>query len=121
MIGKNTAIYDNPKLTVRKIKGKNPIRLIFDRNLEIPKTHNIFNLKSKTIILTNQLIVKNKSNALYQAFFLGTSNTETFQNKKQRRLTPQPSTLLGFVRGWTKLHQQVLTELLPIDRIYQQC
>ena len=65
MIGKNTAIYDNPKLTVRKIKGKNPVRLIFDRNLEIPETHNIFNLKSKTIILTNQLIVKNKSNVEY--------------------------------------------------------
>ena len=45
MIGKNTALYDNPKLTVRKIKGKNPVRIIFDKNLEIPKTHNIFNLK----------------------------------------------------------------------------
>lgn len=65
MIGKNTALYDNPKLTVRKIKGKNPVRIIFDKNLEIPKTYNIFNLKSKTIILTNQLIDKNKSNVEY--------------------------------------------------------
>ena len=65
MIGKNTALYDNPELTVRKIKGSNPIRLIFDRNLELPKSLNIFNLKSKTIILTNKFKVKNKSNIEY--------------------------------------------------------
>ena len=65
MIGKNTALYDNPKLTVRKIKGKNPVRIILIENLELPITHNIFDLKSKTIILTNKLIVKNKSSIEY--------------------------------------------------------
>ena len=50
MIGKNTALYDNPNLTVRNFKGRNPIRILIDNNNVVPKSHNIFNNESKTII-----------------------------------------------------------------------
>ena len=33
IIGKNTVEYDNPLLTVRHVKGKNPIRIILDLSL----------------------------------------------------------------------------------------
>jgi diaminohydroxyphosphoribosylaminopyrimidine deaminase/5-amino-6-(5-phosphoribosylamino)uracil reductase len=36
LIGKQTALVDNPKLTVRKVKGNNPIRMVIDKNLAIP-------------------------------------------------------------------------------------
>jgi len=62
MIGKNTALFDNPKLTVRKVTGKNPIRIVFDKNQTLPKTLNIFNKESKTIIITSKETPQNRSN-----------------------------------------------------------
>ncbi len=42
LVGTQTVLNDNPALTVREIKGKDPIRLIIDRDLKIPNTANIF-------------------------------------------------------------------------------
>jgi len=50
VVGKQTALIDNPQLTARNVKGKNPIRIVIDRNLEIPETHHIYNNEAKTII-----------------------------------------------------------------------
>lgn len=50
LIGKQTAIKDNPQLTSREWPGKNPIRLVIDRKLEVPHTNHIFNNEAKTII-----------------------------------------------------------------------
>jgi diaminohydroxyphosphoribosylaminopyrimidine deaminase/5-amino-6-(5-phosphoribosylamino)uracil reductase len=50
LIGTNTAKTDNPKLTVRGIDGKNPLRLVLDRNLEIPSNSNLYSNEAKTII-----------------------------------------------------------------------
>jgi len=59
LIGKNTAINDNPELTARVVDGKNPIRIVIDKKLELAKDIKIFNSESKTIIL-NEL--KNEEN-----------------------------------------------------------
>ncbi len=45
LIGRNTAQIDNPKLTVRKVSGHNPKRIILDTNRQLPLTLNIFNDK----------------------------------------------------------------------------
>lgn len=50
LIGKQTAVIDNPQLTSRLWPGKNPIRLVIDKNLQIPASNNIFNNEAKTII-----------------------------------------------------------------------
>lgn len=50
LVGRITAEKDNPDLTVRKIEGNNPIRIIIDRNLQLSKDLNLFNSESKTII-----------------------------------------------------------------------
>ncbi len=52
MVATNTAIADNPSLTTRLWKGNNPIRIIIDRTLKIPKTHQIYDNSVKTIIIT---------------------------------------------------------------------
>ena len=52
MVGKNTALYDNPNLTTRKIKGKNPIRVVIDKNNTLPETLNVFNHESENIIFS---------------------------------------------------------------------
>ncbi len=53
LVGTNTAINDNPSLTVRDWKGPNPVRIVMDRALRVPKSHAIYNKESKTIVLTS--------------------------------------------------------------------
>ena len=43
LIGRNTAQIDNPRLTVRKVLGHNPKRIILDTNRQLSLTLNIFN------------------------------------------------------------------------------
>jgi len=63
LIGKNTAINDNPELTTRAVNGKNPIRIVIDKKLELPNDLKIFNNGSKTIVL-NELKNEEKGSIL---------------------------------------------------------
>jgi diaminohydroxyphosphoribosylaminopyrimidine deaminase/5-amino-6-(5-phosphoribosylamino)uracil reductase len=42
MVGRNTAHYDNPELTVRQWKGRNPIRIVLDPKLALDKGLKLF-------------------------------------------------------------------------------
>lgn len=53
LIGKNTALHDNPSLTVREIEGRNPIRILIDFNLDVPEDSNIYNDEAETIIFNS--------------------------------------------------------------------
>ncbi len=50
LVGSITAKKDNPYLTVREEKGKNPIRVVIDKSLNLGKKLNVFNSESETII-----------------------------------------------------------------------
>ncbi|MFC2097089.1 bifunctional diaminohydroxyphosphoribosylaminopyrimidine deaminase/5-amino-6-(5-phosphoribosylamino)uracil reductase RibD [Bacteroidota bacterium] len=54
LIGRNAALMDNPKLTVRKWYGKDPIRLVTDRNLKLPEYLNVFDNHTPTIVFTEE-------------------------------------------------------------------
>ena len=54
LVGTNTALNDNPSLTTRNWKGKNPIRIVFDRNLTLPPNLNIFNSSAETIVIADK-------------------------------------------------------------------
>ncbi len=49
LVGTRTALVDNPKLTVRDWKGRNPLRLVIDRNLSLPKTLHLFDQTQPTV------------------------------------------------------------------------
>ena len=53
MVGTKTLESDNPQLTVRKWQGKNPIRIVLDKNLLLPKNYNFYDRSSPTIIFNN--------------------------------------------------------------------
>lgn len=53
LVGANTVAQDNPSLTTRDIKGKNPIRIVIDIQNSLPKSSQVFNSEAKTITLTN--------------------------------------------------------------------
>lgn len=57
LIGKNTALLDNPSLTVRYVKGRNPYRVVIDRNMKLPENLKIFtdDNTDKTIIINSPL------------------------------------------------------------------
>jgi diaminohydroxyphosphoribosylaminopyrimidine deaminase / 5-amino-6-(5-phosphoribosylamino)uracil reductase len=54
LVGTQTVIDDNPSLTTRDWLGKNPIRIVLDRDNRIPKNSQVFDNQSKTIVLSNE-------------------------------------------------------------------
>lgn len=50
LVGKNTAIVDNPSLTTRDWSGRHPIRILLDYHLQTPESHHVFNSDADTII-----------------------------------------------------------------------
>ena len=52
IVGTNTALTDNPQLNVRHCKGKDPVRIVIDRKLRLPKTLNLFDNNQPTIVFT---------------------------------------------------------------------
>ncbi len=61
MVGAKTIIVDDPLLTVRYVKGKNPIRVVIDGTLRSPLNSRVFNDKSaKTVVYTSTLAPRGK-------------------------------------------------------------
>ncbi len=51
LVGTNTAANDNPSLTVRLCEGKNPLRVVLDRNLKLDKSLHLFDGSTETIVI----------------------------------------------------------------------
>lgn len=53
LVGRQTALIDNPSLTVRHVAGRNPRRIVLDTKLTLPSDLNLFTdkEKSKTILI----------------------------------------------------------------------
>lgn len=51
LVGTNTALVDNPSLTARLWAGKNPTRILIDRNNRVPLSQNIFSIDANTIVV----------------------------------------------------------------------
>ncbi|MCF2873838.1 MULTISPECIES: bifunctional diaminohydroxyphosphoribosylaminopyrimidine deaminase/5-amino-6-(5-phosphoribosylamino)uracil reductase RibD [unclassified Tenacibaculum] len=71
LVGTNTVIADNPSLTVRSWTGRNPIRIVLDKNLRISQEANVFDANVKTILVTEtreeeRQISEEKENVIYE-------------------------------------------------------
>ena len=73
LIGKNTALIDNPQLNVRFANGKNPMRVVIDRDLSLPKTLHIFDNSVKTFIF-NQSV----TDIVDQTYYIGIEDFDYF-------------------------------------------
>jgi diaminohydroxyphosphoribosylaminopyrimidine deaminase/5-amino-6-(5-phosphoribosylamino)uracil reductase len=58
LIGANTALKDNPFLTVHSEKLKNPVRVVIDSNLKLPESHHLFDSTVPTIVIYDLRITK---------------------------------------------------------------
>ena len=57
MVGVDTIIADNPQLTVRHVRGKDPLRVIVDTRLRTPESVSVLNgkLSTRTVIATTEI------------------------------------------------------------------
>lgn len=51
LVGTQTALNDNPSLTVRNAEGTNPVRILIDFDLKVPSNFNIYNNEARTLVL----------------------------------------------------------------------
>src|SRR5690554_1672807 len=54
LVGTNTVLEDNPSLTVRDWTGNNPIRVVLDRTLKLPKHFQVFNNDAETLVVSEK-------------------------------------------------------------------
>lgn len=64
LVGTNTALKDDPALTNRFWKGKNPVRLVIDQLLKIPKEQKLLDAEVTTIVF-NQTIIASDTQVIY--------------------------------------------------------
>src|SRR5690606_24676465 len=51
MVGYRTAIHDNPQLTSRLWQGPQPLRIVTDRNLQLPESYHLLDDSAPTWVL----------------------------------------------------------------------
>ena len=53
LVGRKTVVADNPSLTVRMSEGKNPLRIVIDKELKLNEKSNVFDDQAETIVFNN--------------------------------------------------------------------
>ena len=53
LVGKKTALIDNPQLNVRFSTGRDPVRMVIDRNLDLSPSLKLFDQSQKTIVFNS--------------------------------------------------------------------
>ncbi len=64
LIGANTAVIDNPKLTTREYPGKSPIRIVLDSSFRTPNTHHL-QADEHPALFYNESVENSKGNKRY--------------------------------------------------------
>lgn len=54
LVGRRTALLDNPSLTIRDWHGKAPLRLVLDKDLSLPDSLHLFDGSVPTIVFTSK-------------------------------------------------------------------
>ncbi len=54
LVGYNTALLDNPLLTARLANGKNPLRVVIDKELTLPKHLAVYNEDAETLVFNSK-------------------------------------------------------------------
>jgi diaminohydroxyphosphoribosylaminopyrimidine deaminase/5-amino-6-(5-phosphoribosylamino)uracil reductase len=118
LVGAGTIKIDNPLLTVRKAKGRNPIRVIIDGKLSIPLNSKVIKCTDplKTIIITSKTAserkIKRLSSKGIKIFKLkASSNDRISLNSLLKVLAKQKITSI-MVEGGSEIFTQFLEKNL---------
>jgi diaminohydroxyphosphoribosylaminopyrimidine deaminase/5-amino-6-(5-phosphoribosylamino)uracil reductase len=62
LVGSVTTLKDNPQLTVREWKGKDPLRLVLDKNFDIDDSYRLINDSLQTVVFIDKEVSRKKFN-----------------------------------------------------------
>lgn len=65
LVGRKTALLDNPSLTTRNWYGKNPVRMVIDKDLTLPAHLALFDGSVRTLVFTQKKDMNNHPNIEY--------------------------------------------------------
>lgn len=85
IVGTLTAKYDNPQLNVRDWEGKNPVRIVVDRNLTLDRDLHLFD-QSQLTLCYNQLKEEKSENLEHVKLPLGFNIREILNDLYQRKI-----------------------------------
>ncbi len=71
LVGTQTALNDNPGLTTREISGRNPVRILIDFDLKVPRNFNLYNDEAETLVFNS---VKNSEEKNIKFIKIGKEN-----------------------------------------------
>ncbi|KER06835.1 25-diamino-6--pyrimidinone 5'-phosphate reductase protein [Marine Group I thaumarchaeote SCGC AAA799-E16] len=120
LVGKNTVSRDDPMLTVRYVKGKNPVRIILDSKGTISKTSKILQSSNKipTIIAVSKKITKRNLEKLqkFPVEIISVGNDSVNLKSLLKKLSKKKiKTLLvegGGTVNWEFVKQELFDELI---------
>lgn len=120
LIGKNTLLRDDPLLTVRYTKGKNPVRIILDSKGTISKNSKIIKTSDKipTIIAVSKKISKvnlSKLKKLPVEIIISGENSINLKSLMKKLSTKKIQTLLvegGGTVNWEFIKNNIFDELI---------
>ena len=70
LVGTTTILDDNPSLDVRSWRGENPLRIVIDKDLKIPKDLKVYDDSVKTILINQKVKLK----SIFGGILLGVPN-----------------------------------------------
>jgi len=120
LVGKNTVMHDNPLLTVRYTKGKNPVRIILDSRGNISSKSKILQTSNEvpTIIAVSKKITKFNLKKLYKfpvEVIITGENSVNIKSLMKKLSDKKITTILvegGGAINWEFIKQNLFDELI---------
>jgi 2,5-diamino-6-(ribosylamino)-4(3H)-pyrimidinone 5'-phosphate reductase len=120
LVGKNTVMHDNPLLTVRYTKGKNPVRIILDSRGNISSKSKILQTSNEvpTIIAVSKKITKSNLKKLYKfpvEVIITGENSVNIKSLLKKLSDKKITTILvegGGTINWEFIKQNLFDELI---------
>jgi diaminohydroxyphosphoribosylaminopyrimidine deaminase/5-amino-6-(5-phosphoribosylamino)uracil reductase len=118
LVGTNTAVMDNPALTVRYWSGKSPVRVLIDRNLRVPPTCRLFDGAKQTLVFTKKQRFETNSEGSAKVNYIQIDDPAFRLSEIAARLYQENIHSL-LVEGGARLHGSFLEENLCDELIIE--
>jgi len=117
LVGVQTVIKDNPELTTRLVKGRNPLRIILDSALRIPLGSKVLNQdKAKTLVAATPRAAKQKLAALkkmgIEVLIIPPNSRDKSPTDKDERVPPVDRDKVDLKKLLKTLGERDITSLL---------
>ena len=115
MVGTRTALLDNPSLTVRNWHGRNPLRVVLDKDLSLPPSIRLLDGAAKTLVFTTKHCDNSPNIEYITLDYHLPILSQVMENLYQKNI----QSLL--VEGGARLHQSLLDNDLWDEIFVEKC